>query len=110
MHLNISSLQYHFEELDDLLNTSNTKFNVVGITESRNKKGIAPLSNVNLQNHKIEHTPTESEKGGSLLYISSDLNYKVRNDLQMYKSKELESVFIEIVNKGKKKYYHWMYL
>ena len=100
MHLNISSLQYHFEELDDLLNTSKTKFNVVGITESRNKKGISPLSNINLQNYKIEHTPTESEKGGSLLYISSDLNYKVRNDLQMYKSKELESVFVEIVNKG----------
>ena len=77
MHLNISSLQYHFEELDDLLNTPKTKFNLVGITESRLKKGISPLSNINLQNYKIEHTLTESEKGGSLLYISSDLNYKV---------------------------------
>ena len=103
MHLNISSLQYHFEELDDLLNTSKTKFNLVGITESRVKKGISPLSNINLQNYKIEHTLTESEKGGSLLYISSDLNYKVWNDLKMYKSKELKSVFIAIMNKGKEK-------
>ena len=101
MHLNISSLEYHFEEHGDLLNTSKIKFSVVGITESCLKKGISPLSNVNLQNYKIEHTPTESEKGRSLLYISSDLNYKVWNDLKMCKSKELESVFIEIMNKGK---------
>ena len=67
MHLNISSLQYHFEELNDLLETSKTKFSVIGITESRLKKGITPISNINLQNYKIEHTPTESEKGGSLL-------------------------------------------
>ena len=57
------------------------------------------MTNINLQNYKIEHTPTESEKGGSLIYISSDLNYKVRNDLKLYKSKELESIFIEIMNK-----------
>ena len=100
MHLNISSLQHHFEELD-ILNTSETKFNVIGITESRLKKGISPLSNINLQSYKIEHTPTESEKGGSLLCMSSNLTYKVWNDWKMYKSKELESVFIEIVNKGK---------
>ena len=36
------------------------------------------------------------------LYISSDLNYKVRNDLKIYKAKELESVFVEIINKDKK--------
>lgn len=64
MNINISSLKSHIEELDDLLNTSKTKFNVVGITES---KGISPLSNINLQNYEIEHTPTESEKDGSLL-------------------------------------------
>ena len=103
MHLNISSLQYHFEELNDLLETSKTKFSVIGITESCLKKGVTPISNINLQNYKIEYTPTESEKGGTLLYISSDLNYKVRNDLKMYKSKELESVFIEIMTKSKEK-------
>ena len=73
MHLNISSL-YHFEELDDLLNRSKTKFDMIGITESYLKKDISPLSNINLQIYKIERTPIEFEKGGSLLYISSGLN------------------------------------
>ena len=48
-HLNISSLQYHFEEFHDYLNTSKTHhINVIGIIESRLKKGISPLSKINL--------------------------------------------------------------
>ena len=43
MQLNISSLQHHFEELDDLLNTPKTKFHVVWIAENRLKKGISHL-------------------------------------------------------------------
>ena len=40
--------------------------------------------------------------GGALLYINKDINFKIRNDLKIYKYKELESVFIEIINrKGK---------
>ena len=47
---------------------------MIGITESHLKKDISPLSNINLQIYKIERTPIEFEKGGSLLYISSGLN------------------------------------
>ena len=46
----------------------------------------------------IEHTPTESTCGGSLLYISKNLHYKPRPDLLIYKPKLLESIFIEIIN------------
>ena len=110
MHLNISSLQYHLDELSDLIDKSKTKFSVIGITESRLNKDIAPPKDINLQNYNIQHTPTESNKGGSLLYISTDLSYKTRNDLKMYKSKELESIFIEIINKkGKNIIIGWIY-
>ena len=44
-------------------------------------------------------TPTESSKGGVLIYVKSGINFKPRNDLNVYKSKELESLFIEIINK-----------
>ena len=99
MHLNISSLQYYLGELSDLIDKSKTKFSVIGITESRLRKDIAPLKNINIQNYNIQHTPTESNKGCSLLYISTDLGYKTQNDLKIYNSKELESIFIEIINK-----------
>ena len=38
--------------------------------------------------HNIEHAPTESSNGGTLLYIKQGINYKLRKDLQIYKSKE----------------------
>ena len=83
MYLNISSLQYHLDELSDLIDKSKTKFSVIGITESHLNKDIAPLNNINLQNYNIQHTLTESNKGGSLLYISTDLSYKTRYDLKI---------------------------
>ena len=82
MHLNISSLQYH---LDELINESKTKFSVIDITESRLDKDIAPLKS--LQHYNIQHTPTEYNKGGSLLCISTDLSYNTRNDLKCINQK-----------------------
>ena len=32
------------------------------------------------------------------IYVKSDLNFEPREDIKLYKSKELESVFIEIIN------------
>ena len=44
--------------------------------------------------------PTELEKGGALLYISFDINYSVHKELNIYEAKELESIFIKIINKN----------
>ena len=70
--------------------------------ECRIKKDKPPLSNIDLTNYVHQQTPTEGSKGGTLLYISEELNYKTRKDLQIYKAKELESTFIEIINKKRK--------
>ena len=90
LHLNIFSLHI--------------KFNVIGITESRLKLNVQPLVNTNLQNSNIDEIPTESEKGRALLYICSDINYKVCKYLNIYEAKELESIFIEIINKNRKNF------
>ena len=101
-HMNISSLCHNFDELQTLLARINIKFNIIGITETRLKKHSIRNINIDLNGYAIEHTPTEASCGGALLYIDSSLNYLVRNDLKLYKKRELESVFIEIINpKGK---------
>ena len=46
----------------------------------------------------IEQTLTDTETGGALLYISKQLNYKQRTDLQIKKSKQVKSVEIEIID------------
>ena len=58
-------------------------------------------TNINLPNYTIEYTPTESHAGGILLYISNNIAYKPRNDLNIYKTHELESTFTEIINPKK---------
>ena len=98
LHLNIHSIQLHIEELRILLHALNYKIDVIAISESKLK--IEPHVDINLTGF---HPPyckfTEAEKGGTILYISDKLNFKPRKDLEIYVSKELESSFIEIINK-----------
>ena len=55
--------------------------------------------NINLPGYQNPlSTPTEASKGGVLLYVAEGINFKPRDDLKIYKSKELESAFIEIIN------------
>ena len=46
--------------------------------------------------------PTKSANGGALLYIKDTINYKLRPNLNVEKEKELESIFIEILQKTSK--------
>ena len=63
---------------------------------------LQPPINIALCNHNLESTPTESEKREIPLFISSNLNLKVWNDLKVCRVNKLESHFIEIINKDKK--------
>ena len=95
MHLNISSLPYHFDEISELLNDLTIKFKILGITERRLRSEKSLLSDVNLPNYKIEHMPIKANKGGALLYIFNELNYKVRNNLQIHKIKSLSQFLLK---------------
>ena len=102
-HLNISSLTKHFDDLSTLLAILKIKFSIIGITETKFSKDVSPSINFSLPNYSVEHVPAESSAGGALLYIADYLSYKQRKDLtnNLYKSKELESIFIEIMYKKK---------
>ena len=100
-HLNISSLPFHYEEFSTILSENKLNFDVLGISESRLRLNTATLSSIQLPGYNLESTPTESTKGGTLLYIKSNFKYKRRNDLEIYKSKVLESTFIEINQQNK---------
>ena len=103
IHLNIYSLSYHHLELCNLLSTLKIKPNIIGISETRLQKGKQPIfTNISLPNYVYEHTPTESGKGGTLLYIDKNIKYKLCHDLNIYEKKMAESTFIENLNKKQK--------
>ena len=103
-HLNIASLGLHKEELITSLSLLNIDFDVIAVTETKIRKGKNPVFNLELSGYNHYQTPSECDKGGTLLYFKSHFKNKRRKDLEekMYKSCELESVFIEIINEGKK--------
>ena len=102
LHLNISSLPYRNDEFTELLSDLEISFKIVGITESRLTTTRDPMNDIKIPDYSTEHMPTKWNKGGALLYISKDLNYKSRNNLKLYKDKNLESAFIEVLSKSDK--------
>ena len=95
LHLNISSISAHIDDLRTLLNLAHHKYDIICISESRNSLKHPQTTNIDLPGFNMEQTPTESSAGGTLIYISQSLSYKPRKDLQIYCPKELESTFIE---------------
>ena len=95
--MNISTLQYHVDDLRYLVESCPNKPKIIAITECRLRKNREALSNIDLNNYSFEFTATESTKGGILIYIENDLRYKIRKDLNLYRGKETETTFVEII-------------
>ena len=74
------------------------KFYVIAVDESSIIKDTNLSKKINIYNHSIEFTQTKSYAAGTLLYIKNKLFYKLRQDLCIYKSNELESIFTEIIS------------
>ena len=89
MHINISSLALHIDKLKLFLSLIK-KFDIICISESRVTKKNSLTTIINIPGYNFKHTLTESKTGGSLMYISDQISYKLRNDLKIYCSKQLE--------------------
>ena len=98
LHLNISSLPYNYEQLHTLLADTDINFDIIGITETRLRTARKARNNIDIEKYVIEHTTTDASCGRALLCIKEGITYKVRNELKLTKSKELEAIFIETQN------------
>ena len=97
--LNISLLPFYFKEFSTLLSTCKEPFDLLGITESKLRMNKLPLTQVQLPNYNFELTPTESTNRGTTIYIKKTLNYKLGKDFIIYKLNQLESTFIQVIQK-----------
>ncbi|XP_065642723.1 uncharacterized protein LOC136074345 [Hydra vulgaris] len=102
LHLNIGTLPFHIDDLHSLISSLTSLPIVFGISESKLQINDSSITDININGYTIEHCPTEAKKGGALLYLQSNINYNVRQDLTVYVPNYLESVFVEIVNPFKK--------
>ena len=99
LHLNIHSVEAHIAELNIILNLINYQFDFICISESKVRKNCEPQVDIIIPGYQYPvGTPTESTKGGVLIYVSNGINFKPREDLTIFKEKELESYFIEVIH------------
>ena len=70
LHINACSLSKNFDDLEYLLKTTNTNFDIIAILKTRILKNTKIVKNINILNFSYELTPTESTSGGALLYIT----------------------------------------
>ena len=68
---------------------------ILCISESRISQNNPVTTNLDIPRYTFEHAPAESSAGGTLMYMSNDIAYVLRNDLQIYSPKEFESIFIK---------------
>ena len=103
LHMNISSLQGHIDDLKILLSLLNHKFSVIGITETRIREGSDPLLNIDIDGYVFKGVGTKTSCGGVGLYINSDLDFSFRKKLSLSVKNVGESIFYDIsIAKNKK--------
>ena len=100
--MNISSLSFHIEEFTTLISEHNLTFDIFGVSKTKLGLKKAPLNSVIIPGYNFEFTATECSDGGTTIYIKKGLNYKLRKDLEIYKSKQAVSIFIAVNLKNEK--------
>ena len=106
LHLNIRSLNANFENLKTLLQETNFSFNIVCLSETwSTDKAFQENSNFRLFNYDSIHSERKTNKrgGGVLIFIKSNLTYKVRNDLSSSDC-DREILTIEVTNSETKNF------
>ena len=101
-HLNISSFSFHIEELITFISEHNLTFDIFGVSETKLRLKKAALNSVIIPGYNFEFTATECSDGDTTIYIKKGLNYKLRKDLEIYKSKQAVSIFIAVNLKNEK--------
>ena len=98
-HVNIHSIVRHIDTLRCFLKIIDFTFDILTISESKLQKDVNPQVDLSIPGYQSPISkPTEATKGGVLIYVKEGINYKPRDNLQIYASKALESCFIEIIN------------
>ena len=106
LHLNIRSLNSNFEEFKNILQESNYYFNIICLSETWSTDNyFKDNSNFHLPNYDAIHLERKTNKkgGGVLIYIKTNLIYKIRENLSISDC-DREILSIEIINDRSKNF------
>ena len=98
LHLNIRSLNANMDNFREFLGSLNGNFSVIVLTESWCDEIANENSLLSLDNYYSVHQTTDNKKGGDIcIYIHKQLDFKLRNDIDIFNN-EIETCSVEIIN------------
>ena len=100
-HVNIRSLSKHIDQLKTVLSMSKRKFDLIGISESKQKVDCSFIVNVDLEGYHMYNQPSKLASGGVVLYVNDSLDHLKRNEFCTTED-EFESLWVEIKNQKSK--------
>ena len=94
VHVNIVSLDKHFNDLQLLLNRFSYKVEVLCISETR----LTPrnIKYCNLPGYTLYHYNSDTHAGGSAIYVSNDIKCHQLSQIKV-KTDECEDVWVELI-------------
>ena len=85
-HNNINSLETKFENLHQFLSNASTKFDIIAVTETTQRKINQKFyKNINLEGYTNFSTATNTNKGGTIIYTKSTFDVTERLDLNIFR-------------------------
>ena len=81
----------------------NIPFDIIGISETKQQINKDFLVNVDMQAYSMVTQPSKNSCGGCAIYVNSQLDYLVRNDLSALEE-EYETSWVEINNHKAEKF------
>ena len=97
-HVNIASLNKHFDDLQELLSRLTYEFDIIGISEHKISKDKLPSNNIILPGYdEFIFEPTGTTHGGTGFYIKNGIDYIERTDLKLNIPSVVEAMFVEII-------------
>ena len=100
-HSNVNGIESKFDVLENFLAGAKSAMDVIGISETSEDKDKSFLANISLDGYKLFHTPSNSPKGGTAIYVNDDYDVFERTDIKA-QTDLFESVWVEIKNKQSK--------
>ena len=94
IHMNIRSAPSHLQEFESLLDSLNSDFSIIALSETWFSDATIDTYGILGYNHVYNYR-SEKRGGGVSLYIKDDLEYTRRNDLSIFNT-SLESCFVEL--------------
>ena len=98
LHLNIGSLNANIDNFREFLGSLNGNFSVIVLTESWYDETANENFLLSLDNYYSVHQTRNNKKGGGIcIYRHKQLEFKLRNDIDIFSNK-IETCSVEIIN------------